>query len=90
LPDDGFEISYQQPFVFLPGLFSNFGVIINYTYVDAQVDYLGVVGGETSVVRPDESLIDPSENTSNLTLYYEATVAPADIVSHYHETGRQF
>jgi TonB-dependent receptor len=155
---DGFEISYQQPFVFLPGIFSNFGAIVNYTYVDAQIDYLGVVGGVTTVVRPDESLIDLSENTSNLTLYYEderlharvsvadrddyltnvpgrngayvertkgttnvdfsagflitdnirltfealnltneaenqrldATTAPADVVSYYHETGRQY
>ncbi|HSD70681.1 MAG TPA: TonB-dependent receptor [Woeseiaceae bacterium] len=155
---DGFEISYQQPFVFLPGIFSNFGAILNYTYVDAKIDYLGVVGGVTTVVRPDESLTDLSENTSNLTLYYEderlharvsvadrddyltnvpgrngtyvertrgttnvdfsagfqltdsvrltfealnltneaenqrldATTAPADVVSYYHETGRQF
>lgn len=159
---DGFEISYQQPFVFLPGIFSNFGAIINYTYVDAQIDYLGVVTTPappvTTVVRENESLIDLSENTSNLTLYYEderlhmrvsvadrddyltnvpgrngayvertkgttnldfsagfqitdsirltfealnltneaenqrldATIAPADVVSYYHETGRQY
>jgi TonB-dependent receptor len=155
---DGFEISYQQPFVFLPGVFSNFGAIVNYTYVDAQIDYLGVVGGVTTVVRENESLTELSENTSNLTLYYEderlharvsladrddyltnvpgrngtfvertkgttnvdfsagyqvtdsirltfealnltdesenqrldATSAPADVVSYYHETGRQF
>lgn len=155
---DGFEISYQQPFVFLPGIFSNFGAILNYTYVDASIDYLGVVGGVTTVTREDESLIDLSENTSNLTLYYEderlharvsvadrddyltnvpgrngtyvertkgttnvdfsagfqltdsirltfealnltneaenqrldATTAPADVVSYYHETGRQY
>jgi TonB-dependent receptor len=159
---DGFEISYQQPFAFLPGIFSNFGAIVNYTYVDAQIDYLGVIATPpppvTTVVRPDESLTNLSENTSNLTLYYEderlsarvsvadrddyltnvpgrngtyvertkgttnvdfsagflitdsirltfealnltgeaenqrldATSAPADVVSYYHETGRQY
>jgi TonB-dependent receptor len=68
---DGFELSYQQPFTFLPGIWSNLGVIANYTYVDANIDYLGVVGGVTSVVRPNESLVNLSENTSNLTVYYE-------------------
>lgn len=155
---DGFEISYQQPFTFLPDLFNNFGAIINYTHVDAKIDYLGVVGGVTSVVRPNESLVDLSDNTSNFTLYYEddrlsarvsvasrddyltnvpgrngtyveytkgttnvdlsagyqltdnlrltfealnltdeaenqrldVTEVPADVVSYYHETGRQF
>jgi TonB-dependent receptor len=68
---DGFEISYQQPFAFLPGLFGNFGAIINYTYVDAKIDYLGTSGGVSTVVRSDESLVGLSENTSNVTLYYE-------------------
>ncbi|MEX2126343.1 MAG: TonB-dependent receptor [Woeseia sp.] len=68
---DGFELSYQQPFTFLPGIWSNFGVIANYTYVNAEIDYLGVSDGVTAVVRPDESLINLSENTSNFTVYYE-------------------
>jgi len=155
---DGFELSYQQPFTFLPGIWSNFGVVANYTYVNAEIDYLGTSGGVTTVVRPDESLVNLSENTTNFTLYYEdetlsarvsvadrddyltnvpgrngtyvertagttnldfsagyrindqfrvtleglnltdeaenqrldVTEAPSDVVSYYHETGRQF
>jgi TonB-dependent receptor len=68
---DGFEISYQQPFTFFSGFMSNFGAIINYTYVDAEIDYLGVVGGVTTVTREGEALIDLSDTTSNFTLYYE-------------------
>jgi iron complex outermembrane receptor protein len=68
---DGFEISYQQPFSFFDGFLSNFGTIINYTWVDASIDYLGVVGGATTVVRPDESLINLSESASNFTFYYD-------------------
>jgi TonB-dependent receptor len=154
---DGYELSYQQPFSFFSGFARNFGVIANYTFVDANVDYLGVVGGVTTVVRPDEPLLNLSENTANLTFYFEneklgarislaerddyftsipgrnntyveytdattnidlsvnynfndnlkltfealnltdesenqrldATVAPANVVSYYHETGRQ-
>ena len=68
---DGFEISYQQPFSFFDGFLGRFGTIINFTYVDAEIDYLGVVSGVTTVVRENESLINLSENASNFTLYYD-------------------
>ncbi len=155
---DGYELSYQQPFSFLDGIGRNFGLLANYTHVEAKIDYLGVVNNATTVVRPDESLVNLSENTVNLTLYFEndkfgarvsladrddyltsvpgrngtyvertegtknvdvsahynfneqlkltfeglnltneaenqrldATVLPANVVSYYHETGRQF
>ena len=32
----GFELTYQQPFTFLPGWMSNFGFASNYTYVSAE------------------------------------------------------
>jgi len=155
---DGYELSYQQPFSFLEGIGRNFGLLANYTHVEAKIDYLGVVGGVTTIVRPDESLVNLSDNTVNLTFYFEndklgarisfaerddyltsvpgrngtyvertegtsnidfsanynfndnlkltfealnltdeaenqrldATVAPANVVSYFHETGRQF
>ncbi len=68
---DGYELSYQQPFSFLDGIGSNFGLLANYTHVEAKIDYLGVVGGVTTVVRPDESLVNLSDNTVNLTFYFE-------------------
>jgi TonB-dependent receptor len=68
---DGFELSYQQPFSFLDGIGRNFGLLANYTHVEAKIDYLGVVGTTTTVVRPDESLVNLSENTVNLTFYFE-------------------
>ena len=152
---DGYELSYQQPFSFFSGFARNFGILANYTFVDAKIDYLGSTG---AIVRPDEPLVNLSENTANLTLYFEneklgarislaerddyltaipgrngtyvertegttnidfsasynfndnlkltfealnltdesenqrldATIAPANVVSYYHETGRQF
>ena len=154
----GYELSYQQPFSFFDGFASNFGLMANYTYVDSKIDYLGVVGGVTTVVRPDESLANLSKNMANLTFYFEndklgarislaerddyltsipgrngtyvertegttnidisanfnfndnlkltfealnltdesenqrldATILPANVVSYFHETGRQF
>lgn len=72
---DGYELSYQQPFSFLDGIGSNFGLLANYTHVEAKIDYLGVVTvagvPTTTVVRPDESLVNLSDNTTNLTFYFE-------------------
>ena len=33
---NGFEVIYQQPFTFLPGIWQNFGFTGNYTYVDSD------------------------------------------------------
>ena len=58
----GLEIQYQQPFTFLPGLWSNFGFIGNITWVDSEVDY-GTAG--------KNRLTGQSKNTANATFYYE-------------------
>jgi TonB-dependent receptor len=61
----GFELAYQQDFRGLPSFWSNFGVVANYSYVDA----------ETEVERLGEDVKVPLEGMSkhsyNLTLYYE-------------------
>ena len=64
---DGYEISFQVPFTFLPGFLQNFGFIGNYTNVDAELDYVNTAGVVVAT-RPLEGL---SEDTSNATLYYE-------------------
>lgn len=64
---DGFELSYQQPFTFLPGLLSNFGFIGAYTSVDSDMDYLNTAGA----VVATKPLIDLSDETVSATLYYE-------------------
>jgi len=62
---DGFEISYQQAFTALPGFWSGFGVLGNYSYVDAT----------TEVIRSGQTVTVPLEGMSkhswNATLYYE-------------------
>lgn len=59
----GIELQYQQPFTFLPGLWSNFGFVGNITYVDSEVNYGAGIG--------DNRLLGQSKNTLNATLYYE-------------------
>jgi TonB-dependent receptor len=68
-PLKGVEVNYQQPFRFLPGAFSNLGVLLNYTYVDSKIDYVTSSTGLTPPVEND--LINLSKNAYNATLYYE-------------------
>ena len=65
----GFELNVQQPFTFLPGWLSHFGVIANYTYVDSKIEYLtSTTPGAPTV---NATLVGLSKNAANLTLYYE-------------------
>ncbi|MEO8671550.1 MAG: TonB-dependent receptor [Tahibacter sp.] len=63
----GIELSYQQPFSFLPGFWSNFGTILNYTWVDSKIQYVTSTGA--SSLKTD--LTGLSKSAYNATLYYE-------------------
>jgi outer membrane receptor protein involved in Fe transport len=64
----GIEVNVQQPFSFLPGIFSHFGVLANYTYVSSNIRYLTSANGSTYVT---EALVGLSKHAANGTLYYE-------------------
>jgi len=68
-PVKGFEINYQQPFTFLPGKWSNFGTLLNYTWVESEIDYVTSTTGATPPVKND--LVNLSPSSWNATLYYE-------------------
>jgi len=74
-PIDGLEISYQQPFSFLPGAWKNLGVLANYTHITSSVEYITALDNPTTpadegrTVRGDFPGL--SHNAVNLTLYYE-------------------
>ncbi len=67
-PLKGFEISYQQPFRFLPGPLSNLGVQLNYTRVESEIDYCSNTTCTTFVTA---DLVNLSPSSYNATLYYE-------------------
>jgi TonB-dependent receptor len=69
-PLKGFEVNYQQQFSFLPGFWSNFGSLLNYTYVDSKIDY--VTSSAPGAPTVENDLVDLSKNAWNATLYYEA------------------
>ena len=67
-PLKGFEISYQQPFRFLPGALSNLGVQLNYTHVESEIDYCA---NALCTAFQTEDLVNLSPASWNATLYYE-------------------
>lgn len=76
----GFEISYQQPFSFLPGFLSNFGLILNYTGVESEIEYLAADG---SVTKDD--LTGLSKSAYNATLYWENERFSARVSAAYRD-----
>ena len=75
----GLELSYQQPFVFLPAPFDDFGAILNYTYADSETNLVDRVTGE---VLP---LPGQSENTTNIVVYYENDTFNARLSYNYRD-----
>jgi len=79
---EGFEIQYQQPFSFLPGpeWVRNFGVIVNYTNVDSEVNFADE--GEPPLIRDLNGL---SKESINFTLYYDDGRFSARLSSSYRD-----
>lgn len=75
----GFEIAYQQPFHFLPGIWSNFGVILNYTGVESDIDYLNATGAVVTTAP----LTGLSEDAYNATLYFDNQTFSARVSAAY-------
>jgi iron complex outermembrane receptor protein len=75
---EGFELSYQQPFTFLPGIWSNFGTILNYTNVSSEVEYTNSAG---QIVKAD--LAGLSDSSYNATLYFDNKTFSARIAAAY-------
>lgn len=63
----GIELNYTQPFTFLPGFLKDFGVQLNYTYVDSEVQYMLSSGA----LAQKEELTGTSKRGWNASLYYE-------------------
>ena len=86
---DGFEISYQQPFSFLPGFFSHFGLILNYTGVESEISYLPppviIAGVPQPQVPVKDDLTGLSKSAYNATLYWENEVFGARIAAAYRD-----
>ncbi|MHC9086971.1 TonB-dependent receptor [Luteimonas sp. RIT-PG2_3] len=77
----GYEISYQQPFTFLPGFWQDFGVQLNYTYVDSEIQYLSSTGAPSA----KGPMVGLSKNAWNATLYYDNNKLSARVSAAYRD-----
>jgi iron complex outermembrane recepter protein len=73
---EGFELSLQAPFKFLPGFLSNFGGIANATFVNSTASYTvtpaaTTPGGTAAAIITTGTLYGLSKRAYNGTLYYE-------------------
>jgi TonB-dependent receptor len=83
---DGFEVSYQQPFTFLPGVWSNFGAIVNYTQVASEIIYktpVPTVLDPLATANVKDDLTGLSKNAYNATLYFDNKVFSARVSAAY-------
>jgi TonB-dependent receptor len=69
----GLEFALQHSFNYLPGFWSGFGGVINYTYADSGLDAETILKPDGSVddFIPEFPLQDTSEHTLNLTAFWE-------------------
>jgi TonB-dependent receptor len=81
-PLEGFEVSFQAPFTFLPAPFNNFGTQLNYTYVSSDIDYCS--NATCSAFVTDE-LVNLSPEAFNATLYWENDVFSARVSASYRD-----
>ncbi len=85
-PLKGYEISFQTPFTFLPGPFSNLGVQLNYTKVESEIDYCTNALCTTFVT---DDLAQLSPTAYNGTLYYEDDRFSARVSASYRDAYLQ-
>jgi TonB-dependent receptor len=78
----GIELNYQQQFNFLPGFWRNFGTLLNYTYVNSQIEYLV---SPTSTTTITDDLLNLSPRTWNATLYYDDGRFSARVSAAYRQ-----
>jgi len=75
----GTEINWQQPFDFLPDIWSNFGVLGNVTFVQARQNYLAANG----TIQAVADLENMSRTSWNATFYYDDQVFQARISANF-------
>jgi iron complex outermembrane recepter protein len=82
---EGTEVSFQEPFSFLPAPLNNFGTILNYTFVTSTVKYFsllpGTPGADASTV--EGPLTNLSKNAANATLYWDNGTWSARVSAAY-------
>ena len=79
---DGFEITLQTPFSFLPAPFDDFGGLVNYTQVESEVEYIVSATLGTTTRQP---IVGQSPSSWSTTLYYENGPFEARVSGTYRD-----
>lgn len=84
-PLKGVELNAQVQLKMLPGLWSNFGVLANYTHVESEIEYIltsanGVVTSSTTA-----DLVGLSPNSASGTLFYDDGRFSARVTGTYRD-----
>lgn len=79
---DGFEITVQTPFSFLPAPFDDFGGLVNYTQVESEVEYIVSASLGTTTRQP---IVGQSPSSWSTTLYYENGPFEARVSGTYRD-----
>jgi iron complex outermembrane receptor protein len=78
----GYELSYQQPFTFLPEMFHDFGINANYTSIDNSAETEIFSGSELNT-NLHLGLEGVSDEISNVSFYYDNSVFSARLAYRY-------
>jgi iron complex outermembrane receptor protein len=70
-PLKGFEVNAQVQFNFLPGIWSNFGLLANYTKAEAEIEYILTSANGVATSTTTADLVGLSRNTASGTLFFE-------------------
>ena len=86
-PLKGYELTWQQPFSFLPGFWRNFGIQVNYTHVDSEIKYMFSSGTGSTIVTTytENDLLNLSPESYNATLYYDDGRFSARVSTSYRD-----
>ncbi len=79
---EGFEITLQTPFNFLPESLRGFGGILNYTDIDSSFDYIIDAATGATTTQP---LVGQSPRSASATLYFERGPFEARVSATYRD-----
>jgi iron complex outermembrane recepter protein len=92
-PLNGLEFNWQAPFTFLPGAWSNFGSLLNYTRVKSKITYITRVDNPNTaaneLLSQTANFTGLSPKAHNITLYYEDPKFSARISKAYRSSYLQ-
>jgi TonB-dependent receptor len=73
-PLKGFELNLQLPLTFLPGFWSDFGILANYMHVDSDINYILQSANGVPTLTTTNAMAGLSKEAASGTIYYENDV----------------